>query len=62
VYEFLFFTDINQSNTDLLSDLGGVLTSVQPVALANSNAHSAILLTTNHNLNPLEATFTSPGE
>ncbi|XP_021931715.1 telomere length regulation protein TEL2 homolog isoform X2 [Zootermopsis nevadensis] len=51
---------ISQSDTDLLSDLGGVFTSVQPAALANNTAHSAILLTTNHNLNPLEATFTSP--
>jgi hypothetical protein len=59
---YLFLTDIGQSNTDLLSGLGGVFTSVQPAALANSTAHSAVSLTTNHNLNPLETTFTSPGE
>jgi hypothetical protein len=54
--------DVSQSNTDLLSGIGGVFTSVQPAALANNTAHSPILLTANHNLNPLEATFTSSGE
>jgi hypothetical protein len=56
------FTDINQSNTDLLSGLGGMFSPVQPAPLANNTAHPAMLLTTNHNLNPLEPTFTSPGE
>lgn len=65
VYTFLcfcFFPDVSQSNTDLLSGLGGVFSSVPPAPLANNAGHSSVLFTTNHNLNPLEATFTSPGE
>lgn len=54
--------DVSQSNADLLSGLGGVFSSVQPTPVANNSAHSAVLLMTNHNLSPLEATFTSPGE
>lgn len=52
---------VSQSNTDLLSGLGGVFSSVPPAPLTNNTAHSPVLFTTNHNLNPLEATFTSPG-
>lgn len=58
----LFFPDVSQSNTDLLSGLGGVFSSVPPAPLANNTAHSSVLFTTNHNLNPLETNFTSPGE
>ena len=59
---YLFFPDVSQSNTDLLSGLGGVFSSVPPAPLANNTGHSSVLFTTNHNLNPLEVTFTSPGE
>ena len=59
---FLFFPDVSQSNTDLLSGLGGVFSSVPPAPLPNNTDHSSVLFTTNHNLNPLEVTFTSPGE
>jgi len=59
---FLFFPDVSHSNADLLSGLGGVFSSVPPAPLANDTGHSSVLFTTNHNLNPLEATFTSPGE
>jgi hypothetical protein len=61
---FLLFIplDVSQSNADLLSGLGGVFSSVQTTPVANTSAHSAVLLTTNHNLNPLEDTFASPGE
>lgn len=63
IFFFLFsFSDVSQSNADLLSGLGGVFSSVQPTPLADNNAHSAMLFTTNHNLSPLEATFASPGE
>jgi len=59
---YLFFPDVSQSNTDLLSGLGGVFSSFPPAPLANNTGHSSMLFTTNHNLNPLEVTFTSPGE
>jgi hypothetical protein len=59
---FLFFLDVSQSNADLLSGLGGVFSSVPPAPLANDTGHSSVLFTTSHHLNPLEATFTSPGE
>lgn len=59
---FLFFPDVSQSNTDLLSGLGGVFNSVPPATLANNTGQSSVLFSTNHNVNPLEATFTSPGE
>jgi len=54
-------SDVSQSNTDLLSGLGGVFSSVPPAPLANNTGHSSVLFTTNHNLNPQEVTFTSPG-
>jgi hypothetical protein len=56
----LFFSDVSQSNTDLLTGLG-VFSSV-PAPLANNTSHASVLFTTNHKLNPLEVTFASPGE
>jgi hypothetical protein len=46
----------------LLSGIGGVFSSVPPAPLANNTGHPSVVFNTNHNLNPLAATFTSPGE
>jgi hypothetical protein len=59
IFMVLCFPDVSQSNTDLLSGLGGVFSSVPPAPVANNTAHSSVLFTTNHNLNPPETTFTS---
>ncbi|XP_069678983.1 clathrin interactor 1 isoform X3 [Periplaneta americana] len=49
------------SNTDLLSGLSGGFSMLQTAPVTNNTAQSAMLLSSNHNLNPLETTFTSPG-
>ncbi|XP_069678981.1 telomere length regulation protein TEL2 homolog isoform X1 [Periplaneta americana] len=48
------------SNTDLLSGLSGGFSMLQTAPVTNNTAQSAMLLSSNHNLNPLETTFTSP--